>query len=78
MENRRHFLKALSIGSTLVLGWNPLCRAWVTEAQAAGPGEPLVALPPLDGTIYTDPALLQAFSKDFGRLLFRQPVAVFA
>jgi cytokinin dehydrogenase len=76
MENRRHFLKTLAVGSALVLGWNPLRRSWVTNAQAAGPDEPFVALPPLDGTIYTDTATLQDFAEDFGRLLFRQPMAV--
>jgi FAD/FMN-containing dehydrogenase len=76
MENRRHFLKGLAAGSTLVLGWNPLRGLWITEAQTADPDEPFVSLPPLDGTVHTDPATLQDFSEDFGRLQFRQPMAV--
>lgn len=64
MENRRRFLKELAAGSALVLGWNPLRGSWITEAQAAGPDEPFVALPPLDGTVHTDAATLQAFSED--------------
>jgi FAD/FMN-containing dehydrogenase len=76
MEDRRHFLKALAVGSALVLAWNPLRRSWVTDAQPVGPDEPLVALPPLDGTLHSDPATLQSFAEDFGRLLVRQPMAV--
>jgi len=76
MENRRHFLKTLAVSSGVALAWNPLRRSWVTEAQPADPDEPLVALPPLDGTIHRDAATLQGFAEDFGRLLSRQPMAV--
>lgn len=76
MEDRRHVLKALAVGSALIVAWNPLRRSWVTAAQPAGPAAPLVAVPPLDGTLHTDPATLQGFAQDFGRLVVRQPLAV--
>jgi cytokinin dehydrogenase len=76
MADRRHFLKALAVGGALIVAWNPLRRSWVTDAQPAGPDAPLVAVPPLDGTLHTDPATLQGFAEDFGRLLVRQPIAV--
>jgi FAD/FMN-containing dehydrogenase len=76
MEDRRHFLKTLAAGSALIVAWHPLRRSWVTDAHAAGPTAPLVAVPPLDGTLHTDPATLQGFAQDLGRLLVRQPLAV--
>jgi FAD/FMN-containing dehydrogenase len=76
MEDRRHFLKALAVGSALIVAWNPLRRSWVTDAQPIGPEAPLVAVPPLDGTLHTDATILQGFAQDFGRLLVRQPLAV--
>jgi FAD/FMN-containing dehydrogenase len=76
MENRRRFLKGLAAESALVFGWNPLRGSWITKARTASSDEPFVALPPLDGTVHTDPATLQAFSEDFGRLRFKKPMAV--
>jgi FAD/FMN-containing dehydrogenase len=76
MEDRRHFLKTWVVGSALIVAWNPLRRSWVTDAQPADPEAPLVTVPPLDGTLHTDPATRQGFAQDFGRLLVRQPLAV--
>ncbi len=75
MQSRRTFVKGLGAlaGGALVLGWHPGRRAWVTEANAE---EPFDELPDLDGTVHTDPDVIERFTEDFGRVRFRAPVAV--
>lgn len=74
MEARRTFLKGLLAGGgTLVIGWSPLRRSWVTRADAS---EPFDELPPLDGTLSTDASTRQEFGEDFGHIRHRFPVAV--
>jgi cytokinin dehydrogenase len=68
---RRGFLAGVSAGA-IVLGFDPVRRSWVTEAQAA----PLTGVPPLDGTLFVDAAHLATAADDFGHIVSRTPVAV--
>jgi cytokinin dehydrogenase len=71
---RRRFLNTLA-ASSLVIGFDPLTRQWVTSASAAG-GSGLDHIPRLDGVLRTDDASLSAASEDAGRLVHRRPIAV--
>jgi cytokinin dehydrogenase len=76
MHDRRAFLRGLggvAAGAALVTGWSPLRRSWVGRALA---DEPYAPLPPLDGSVHTDPGTRRRFTEDFGRLLDREPAAV--
>jgi hypothetical protein len=55
------------------VGFDLAGGSWVTKASAAGT---FAELPPLDGTLTTDPASLAAAADDFGHLVHRAPVAV--
>ncbi len=70
--SRRGMLMGL-VGGAIVLGFDPLARSWVTEAEASPSSS---GLPPLDGTLSTDPASLAAAADDFGHMVHRTPVAV--
>lgn len=70
---RRQVIKGVAAGA-VVLGFDPVARSWITEAQADTPQ--FQGLPPLDGTLMTDPASLAAASDDFGHLVHRTPLAV--
>jgi cytokinin dehydrogenase len=70
--SRRSLLKGL-FATAAVVGFDLAGRAWVTEASAAGD---FAGLPPLDGTLTTDPASLAAAADDFGHIVHRTPVAV--
>lgn len=71
MITRRGLL--VGVGSAaLVFGFDPVTRSWVSEAQAA----PLDHLPPLDGTVETDPAVLAPYVTDSGSMVHKTPVAV--
>ncbi|HEX8721872.1 MAG TPA: FAD-binding protein [Pyrinomonadaceae bacterium] len=59
--------------TSVVVGFDLAGRSWVTEASAGGS---FVELPPLDGTLATDPASLAAVADDFGHIVHRTPVAV--
>jgi cytokinin dehydrogenase len=61
--------------SALVLGFEPLRRAWVTTAQASS-GVDFDKLPRLDGTLHLDDAALGAAARDFGRIIQERPLAV--
>jgi cytokinin dehydrogenase len=69
--SRRGLIQGLFAGA-VVLGFDPTRRSWVTEASAAD----FMTLPPLDGTLATDPASLAAAADDFGNIIHRTPVAV--
>ena len=69
---RRNMLRGL-LGGALVLGFDPVARSWVTEAQA---GPKYNGLPSLDGTLSTDSASLATAADDFGHIVHRTPVAV--
>ena len=70
--SRRALLKGL-FATSVVVGFDLAGRSWVTEASAGGT---FAQLPPLDGTLTTDPASLAAAADDFGHLVHRTPVAV--
>jgi len=71
---RRDLLKGLAAGS-IIVGFDPLNRSWVTGAEAASAAK-LDHLPHLDGVLRTDTAALAAAAEDYGRFIHRQPVAV--
>jgi cytokinin dehydrogenase len=71
--DRRQFLTA-SAAALLVVAFDPVNGAWVTEAAAAIPGA--VAVPDLDGELVLDPAALAAAADDYGHLVHRTPLAV--
>ena len=70
--SRRGILKGLVVGAS-VLGFDPRARSWVTEASA---DTSFTGLPPLDGTLSTDPTALAEESDDFGHIVHRVPLAV--
>lgn len=59
--------------TSVVVGFDLAGRSWVTHART---GTPFAQLPPLDGTLSTDPAALAAAADDFGHIVHRTPVAV--
>ncbi|RYE93650.1 MAG: FAD-binding protein [Myxococcales bacterium] len=71
--SRRSMLAGMAAG-VAVVGFDPVQRSWVTEAQAAPPGT--IALPNLDGQLVTDAPALGEASQDFGYIISRTPVAV--
>jgi cytokinin dehydrogenase len=72
--SRRAFLTGLTAATaTLIVGFDPAERSWITAAHAAGSFDPL---PPLDGALLTDDAALTAASGDYGRVITRRPMAV--
>lgn len=68
---RRRILQG--IAAVAVVGFDPVGRTWVTEAEAS---RPLTRLPRLDGQLLTDPGSLAAAGQDFGRYIQRRPIAV--
>jgi cytokinin dehydrogenase len=71
---RRHLLQALT-ATSLVIGFDPLTRSWVTAANATDKPD-LDHLPHLDGVLHTDEAALTEASGDYGRFVHRRPIAV--
>ena len=71
---RRDLIKGLACGS-LIAGFDPLTRSWVTSAHAAAKPE-LEHVPKLDGVLRTDEEALAEASIDYGRFVTRRPVAV--
>jgi FAD/FMN-containing dehydrogenase len=72
--SRRTFVTGLIAGaSSLVLGFDPLRRSWVTSAYADGT---VLKIPNLDGQLLTDPTTLAAFGDDFGHIVHHVPIAV--
>lgn len=69
---RRKFMKAVAAG-TLVFGFDPARRMWVTDANA---GCRHGQLPRLDGLLSTEPAVLDAVADDFGHIISKRPQAV--
>jgi hypothetical protein len=70
--SRRALMKGL-FATAAVVGFDLAGRSWVTEASTGGS---FAQLPPLDGTLTTDPASLAAAADDFGHLVHRTTVAV--
>jgi FAD/FMN-containing dehydrogenase len=73
--SRRGLLKGL-FAATVVVGFDLTNRSWVTQASSGGASGDFSLLPPLDGTLVTDPASLAAVADDFGHMIHRTPVAV--
>lgn len=76
MQNisRRGLLKGL-FAATAIVGFDLTNRSWVTRASGADDGS-FSLLPPLDGTLVTDPASLAAIADDFGHIIHRTPIAI--
>ncbi len=72
--SRRNVLRGVIAGS-IVLGFNPVSRSWLTEASGAA-CPPELRIPRLDGTLKTDEASLEAAADDFGHIIHRTPMAV--
>jgi FAD/FMN-containing dehydrogenase len=70
---RRAFVRSLA-ASAVVLGFDWTARSWVTSAQPYP--APFDALPRLEGRLLLDEDTRSAFASDFGRILYRTPVAV--
>ncbi|MBX3092876.1 MAG: FAD-binding protein, partial [Cryobacterium sp.] len=68
---RRRLLQG--IAAVAVIGFDPVRRSWLTEAEAS---RSLVRLPRLDGQLVTDAASLAAAADDFGHYIHRTPLAV--
>ena len=74
ITTRRDLVKSLAFGS-LIVGFDPIRRSWVTSAEAASVSK-LDHLPHLDGVLRRDEEALTAASEDYGRFIQRKPVAV--
>ena len=73
--SRRMFLRrAAAASGSVIVGFDPQARLWILQGQARPQG--LEDLPALDGTLAFDDASRQAFSRDHGNYIFRQPLAV--
>jgi cytokinin dehydrogenase len=73
--SRRMFLRrAAAASGAVIVGFDPQARSWILQGQARPQG--LEDLPALDGTLAYDDASRQAFSRDHGNYIFRQPLAV--
>jgi cytokinin dehydrogenase len=70
---RRRFIQG--IAAVGVIGFDPIRRTWLTEAEARRGGA-LARLPRLDGELVTDPGSLAQAADDFGHYIHRTPVAV--
>ena len=70
MVTRRNVLAGM--GAALVYGFDPARRAWVADAHARGARD----LPPLDGSVVTDPATLATYADDVGNIVRKTPRAV--
>lgn len=71
---RRLFVGGLGAGA-LVLGFSPLDRTWVTEAEAGTSG-PLERVPILDGELRLDAPTRNSAADDYGHIVRRRPRAV--
>lgn len=74
ITTRRDLVKSLAFGS-LIVGFDPITRSWVTSAEAANASK-LDHLPHLDGVLRRDEEALAAASEDSGHFVNRRPVAV--
>ncbi|MCL2553757.1 MAG: FAD-binding protein [Actinomycetia bacterium] len=74
---RRNVLHGLAAGVG-VIAFDPLTHSWVSGRTTPkdGAGGAFAHVPPLDGTLLTDPASLAADADDFGHIVHRSPGAV--
>ncbi|MFI5940858.1 FAD-binding protein [Streptomyces uncialis] len=78
MIGRREFLGATA-AAVAVVGFDPLGRGWVTEAQAAersSSATPFAGAPALDGELVLDAPSREAVATDLGNITFHTPGAV--
>lgn len=73
MISRRGLLGAAA--SAAVVGFAPLGRGWITEAEAATTPS-FASTPPLDGELAVDAAARQAVATDLGNIVRHEPDAV--
>lgn len=76
--SRRGFGRAAAAvgASALVVGFDPVSRAWATEGGDGSGGGAFDKVPHLDGRLLFDAADLKPFEDDFGHLVARTPAAV--
>ena len=55
----------------VIWGFDPTTRSWATDVNRRS-----IPVPPLDGTLTTDPAARQEAADDYGHIVHRLPVAV--
>ena len=65
MPSRRNVLGGIAATAVAVVGWNVVDQSWATAAEAGG-NRDIVAVPTLDGTLETSPAVVESFAHDFG------------
>jgi FAD/FMN-containing dehydrogenase len=71
MVSRRGILAGLG-SAAVVFGFDPVARRWISVAEAAA----FDRLPPLDGSIVTDPTLLEPYATDTGSMVHNPPIAL--
>jgi len=71
MVSRRQVLTGLA--AVAVSGFNPIARTWVSIAHAAAQ---LDHVPPLEGSLLTDPTSLATYATDVGNAIHDTPIAV--
>lgn len=69
--SRRTALRGMA-AAAVVVGFHPAGRAWAVEGDSG----PFDALPPLDGTLLTDPESRDAAAHDYGHIVHERPTAV--
>lgn len=69
--SRRAFLKS-GLAASVVLGFDPVSRSWLTQASAQTGAD----IPPLDGKLLTDDTTLTTFTDDLGHIIHQRPLAV--
>jgi FAD/FMN-containing dehydrogenase len=70
-HSRRQFLRRTT--AVTVTAFLPTSRTWATTSTLP---QSAVPIPPLDGTLVLDGAIVEAAASDFGRFISRQPFAV--
>jgi cytokinin dehydrogenase len=82
MLSRRRMLAGLG-AAAVVVGFDPVGRTWVAEAEAKpkpghppGKPSPFDCLPDLDGMVTTDPATTASYGTDAGSIVHNAPIAV--
>ncbi|MEN3586633.1 FAD-binding protein [Streptomyces sp. ZYX-F-203] len=67
--SRRAVLGTVGAAAT-VIGWNATTGSWAWAADSARrPGDQVVSVPDLDGTLTTDTSQFDSYTHDFGRLV---------
>lgn len=72
--SRRTLLRGLTITGAAVIGFDPATRSWAATTSESG--TELAGIPPLDGTLVTDPSSLTAAADDYGHIVHHRPLAV--